>query len=361
MIEFIWPWMSLALPLPLLVWRLLPQSRRRQASLKIPHYEQFLRHESLSALSARSWLVLAAAAWILLIAAAARPVWIDSPNRIQVTGRDMVVAVDASGSMEQTVTLAAGGAGTLVVRRFGDDGSEEIIEPDVSLEQAADTEKPLRIDKFQHVQNVGTEFILGREGDRVGLIIFGTQAFLHAPLTFDTGTVAEFLRQTRVGFAGTDTAIGDTIALGVKVLRERPESNRILVLLTDGEQTYGNVTVSEAANLAKLAGVRVYAIRIGEVYDTEAQNLLIEIAKFTNGAYFYADSIAALDRIYEKIDEFEPVLADEDNLLIHREIYAVPLGLAIVVALLMLLMRYGLNFRQSGGPEVGAERDAVSG
>jgi Ca-activated chloride channel family protein len=309
MLEFAWPLAALALVLPWLAMRLLP----RAASLAAPLHVPFLRE-------ARAWsragvrarprlrlvLALALAAWALLVAAACRPQWLGEPVGVPASGRSMLLALDVSASMR----MAALG-------------------PELGLEV---------------MRRTAREFVAARAGDRIGLIIFGSKAYVQAPLTFDLRAVAEMVDETFIGLAGEGTALGDAIALGVGRLRAMQRDERVLILLTDGSSTDGVVTVSDAARLARVHGVRVHAIGIGaprtgadlrpgEGLDEPA---LKRVAAETGGRYFRAGDRAALERIYEALERVEPAALDERHYRPTSELYAWPLALALVLALAAL-------------------------
>ncbi len=225
MIALDWPWALAALPLPLLAHRLLPAARPRLGSaLRLPFYAQLpgLADPAGNAAGrARRWL--AALAWLLLVLAAVRPQWLGEPVQLPVSGRDLMLAVDLSGSMEQQDYTLNG--------------------------------RP--VNRLEVVKAVAGRFIERRVGDRLGLILFGSRAYVQTPMTYDRGTVQAMLDDAVIGLAGRETAIGDAVTLAVKRLREQPEDNRVLILLTDGANTAGGVEPRDAAALAAQAGVRV--------------------------------------------------------------------------------------------------------
>jgi Ca-activated chloride channel family protein len=194
------------------------------------------------------------------------------------------------------------------------------------------------------MRRTAREFVAARAGDRVGLIVFGSKAYVQAPLTFDLRAVAEMVDETFIGLAGEGTALGDAIALGVARLRAMQRDERVLLLLTDGSSTDGTVTVADAARLARVHGVRVHAIGIGaprtgldlrpgEGLDEDALKL---VAAASGGRYFRAGDRAALARIYESLEALEPAALDERHFRPTSELYAWPLGLALLLALAAL-------------------------
>jgi Ca-activated chloride channel family protein len=258
--------------------------------------------------------VIFAAIWLLLVAAAMRPQWLGEPVAMPTTGRRLLLAVDVSGSM--ATEDMAGGASRLRV-----------------------------------VQTVAGSFIDGRQGDRVGLILFGTRPYLQAPLTADLGTVHRFLNEAVVGVAGTETAIGDAIGLAIKRLRAEASDGHpaapgqtVLVLLTDGENDAGMMPPLEAARLAAEAGLRIYTIGVGAApgsgfFDLGGGNSdldedsLKEIAKITGGEYFRATDAAALQQVYRQIDRLEPAAGNQQWLRPADEWFTWPLAAALLLSI----------------------------
>jgi Ca-activated chloride channel homolog len=312
-----WPWVLLALPLPLLVWRLPRARMAAAAALRLPFYQEL---EGLAVQGGRrpsSWrLALGMLAWLLLVLAAARPEWVGEPLSLPLAGRDLMLAVDVSGSMEQ--------------RDYELDGSA--------------------VSRLAVVKAVAARFVERRAQDRLGLILFGTRAYVQTPLTFDGPTVAAMLRESVVGLAGRETAIGDAIGLAVKRLREQPEGNRVLILLTDGENTAGNLDPLAAAELAREAGVRIYTIGIGggEVGLRGAFGLrllrqggdfdptiLKRIAEITGGAFFSATGREELEAVYGELDRLEPSERDERTYRPRRALFPWPAAVALALSVLL--------------------------
>lgn len=320
MIEFAWPWAALLWPLPFLVRRLRPARLLAPAALAVPTVAPFAVDPSRRRGTHVS-LVLLWVAWSLAIAAAARPQWTGDAADLPATGRDLLLAVDISGSMSME---------------------------DVSLDGEP-------ADRLAAVQAVIDEFIERRGGDRVGLILFGTHAYLQAPLTFDLATVRRFLVEAPVGIAGGRTAIGDAVALAVKRLHGRPSDSRVLVLLSDGSSNAGEIDPREAAAMAALEGVRIHTVGFGsEAMEISSalgvrvvnpslgldEPTLADIARVTGGQYFRARDTAGLARIYDLIDALEPAQQDPERLRPVRALYHWPLSLAYAV-LLGLCVAYG--------------------
>lgn len=315
--EFAWPWLLLVLPLPLLVARGLPAAPNSSgAALQVPFFGEFERLAHPVA-PHRVRRILALLAWLLLVCAAARPQWIDSTEPLIVSGRDLMLAVDISPSM-QIDDLVSNGE---------------------------------RLDRLDVLQLTADEFLARRRGDRLGLILFGAQAYLQAPLTFDRATVRQLLAEAEIGFAGPATAIGDAIGLAVKRLRDSGADNPVLLLLTDGANNAGELEPLEAAELAALSGIRIHTIGVGAdemlvdgVFGRDRINpsadldevMMQRVADRTGGHYFRARDRADLERIHLLLDELEPVPAPIE-LPPARELYPWPLAAALVLGLLALL------------------------
>lgn len=325
MIEFVWFWLFLALPLPWLVrWLWPPAATDTGAALRTPFLDELdglpsARREQVA--HRPLYTGIAALAWVLLVSAAARPVWLGEPIEQGVSGRDLLLAVDLSGSMQ--------------------------VE-DFMLEGKA-------VDRLTATQWVAGQFIERRVGDRLGLILFGEHAYLQAPLTFDRQTVRILLDEAVIGLAGDKTAIGDAIGLAVKRLKDNPANQRVLILLSDGANTAGTVAPLKAAELAARSGLKIYTIGIGAdemiqrdpFFGARKVNPSLDldeptmrgIAENTGGQYFRARDTAELETIYRLLDELEPVEREQRYYRPKTELYVWPLGLA-------LLLAAGLGFYQ---------------
>ena len=306
MLKFVWIWMLVLLPLPIVVRWLVPKSDQILPSLKAPFFHEVSERGLTAYAPSLMSIVLAAIIWIALVIASARPVWVHESMEVPISGRDILIALDASGSMDQQ------------------DFSES------------------KRSRFEVVRRIAGDFVLRRKGDRVGLILFGDLPYLYAPLTFDVDTVHEFLSTSRTRFAGARTAIGDSIGLAVKVLRDRPAENRILILLTDGENSAGSIEPLQAMQLAVDHGVRVYAIAIGALPEMSSASggveggVLGRIAANTGGSYFHASNPRDLERIYNEIDKFEPIEDEAARKVIAKELYPWPLTLSLMALLVLV-------------------------
>ena len=318
-----WPAALLLLPLPLLARRLLPATRaERMTALRTPFAGEFETAGAARAVrTARAPVLLAAAALALLALAAARPQYAGEPVPVAVPARDLMLAVDLSGSM-QTADFALGGR---------------------------------IVDRLSATKAVAVRFIRRREGDRLGLILFGRNAYVQVPLTFDRTTVEALLREAVIGLAGRNTAIGDAIGLAVKRLAQSPAPSRVLILMTDGANTAGSMEPEKAAALAARAGLRIHTIGIGG--DARASSVrgarraasagapdeetLRAVAAHTGGQYFRAHDTAELERIYAELDRIEPVDSEEQTFRPTTSLYPWPLAAALALCAALLLMRTG--------------------
>ncbi len=330
MLEFLAPWAFFFIVLPPLFWWLLPPAKSQASSaLRVPFYAELEKFsgptQGAQALGQRWLVALAALIYLLLLLAATRPQWLGEPIEIPVSGRDLMLAVDLSGSMEQT---------------------------DLQINGQA-------VDRLSVVKAVLSEFIERREGDRLGLILFGEQAYLQTPLTFDRTTVKTMLQESEIGLAGQKTAIGDAIGLGVKRLRERPADHRVLILLTDGANNAGALQPDKAAELAAQAGVKIYSIGVGASHmqvrsffgQTQTVNpsrdldekTLQQVAEKTAGRYFRARDTQELEQIYQLLDELEPVEVEAEVFRPTTPLYPYPLGLALLLSMLLAVRHYYLT------------------
>jgi len=319
MFEFLWPLAFVLLPLPVLARYLLPRAdASRQAALRVPFIEDFqsLTASSTTVTRNRLMVSLLVFCWLLLVTATARPQWVGDQVELPVSGRDLMLAVDLSGSMQ--------------IEDFEVNGQT--------------------VDRLTATKYVAGDFIRKRQGDRLGLILFGRQAYLQTPLTFDLKTINTLLMESVIGLAGKETAIGDAIGLAIKRLKDNHDSSRVLILLTDGANTAGEISPLKAAELAASHGLKIYTIGIGademirqSLFGRQRINpsqdldekTLTTIAESTGGLYFRARDTAELDRIYQQLNELEPVEVDKQTLRPVQSLYMWPLGLGLVVSMLM--------------------------
>lgn len=325
--EFYWPWMAILLPLPLLVRLLWPRPEPeqdegltgRQETLLHPSLvhlqESFSSHRPRVSISGRIFKSLLWLLWAALCITLMRPQWLEPYTETRSEGYDLMLAVDASHSMEAL---------------------------DFTVNNA-------QVTRMAVLKGVMNKFIANRAGDRVGLIIFGSQAYTISPLTYDLAAVQQQLTDVVPNIAGQGTAMGDAIGLGAKKLRERPEGSRVLILVADGGNSAGTIPPIEGARLAAQLGIRIYTIGVGSTQESVQiveqgrlvsrsdlgldEDLLREIAATTQGAYFRATNTRALEEIYARIDELEKTRAESRTVMIPHPLYPWPLSLALLCLL----------------------------
>ena len=327
MFDLQWPWLLALLPLPILMY-LMPAKKKPDAALRVPFFAQVKTIETQTH-SLRSgvktnllalWVI-----WSALVIAAANPQWIGDAVSIPKSGRDLLIAVDISGSMKI---------------------------PDMKYHGE-------EIRRLDAVKMVVGDFVKNRKSDRLGLVLFGTQAYLQAPLTYDRQTVNTLLQETEIGFAGEQTSIGDAIGLSIKRLRARPDAQRVLIVLTDGANTAGELEPIKAAELAEKEHVKIYTIGFG------ADEMLVDngffgkrkvnpsadldeptmraIADKTGGQYFRARNLEELAEIHQTLNRLEPIDSEDEKFRPIKSLYFYPLALAFLCSLgwaLMHLLRH---------------------
>ena len=323
-LQWLWPWVFWLLPLPLLGY-LLPAARsHQQQAVAVPFWADVSEGTSAAQGTRWYWKLFALLMWLALLVSAARPQYVGEIVQVPLTGRDLLLAVDLSGSMDTA---------------------------DMPLARE-------NITRLTAVKAIADEFIKRRSGDRTGLILFGDRAYLQVPLTFDRSTTATVLRDAEIGLAGKKTAIGDAIGLAVKRMRESEEKatggseEQVLILLTDGANSAGALEPLQATEFAEQAGMTIYTIGIGadrlvvnsrrgsRVVNPSAdldEKTLTDIADRTGGRYFRARDPQQLNQIYEVLDELEPVAEDEEIIRPITELFHWPLGLVMALTLLMAI------------------------
>jgi len=323
MLQLDWPWVLLLLPLPLAVYYgLQVQEAGREAALRVPFIDdfRFSQQPHRYRFKLRLLTCLSLLAWCFVVLAASRPQWLGDAIDINISGRDLMIAVDLSDSM-----------------------------------RAKDFEiNSTPVNRLNAAKSVATAFIENRRGDRLGLILFGSRAYLQTPLTFDTRIINQLLLESAIGLAGERTAIGDAIGLALKRLDVNPQGKQVLILMTDGANTAGEVAPLKAAQLAAQRGLKIYTIGIGG--DKEAQGSwfglrspnratqldeksLREIAKLTGGRYFRANDTQELTEIYALLDELEPIDREKQLFRPISALFYWPLAFALVLAVAVCLLR----------------------
>jgi Ca-activated chloride channel family protein len=341
MLSLAWPWvLALALVPLVLQWRK-PRGQSVDAPvLPVGHWLSDLPGVSRRGSAVPLWQrLLLFLMWVLLVIALARPQHVGEQTQMPVSGRDLMLVVDISPSMD---------------------------EQDMVLQGRS-------INRLQAVKRVLDDFISRRKGDRLGLILFGTEPYVQAPLTFDLETVRTLMREAGLGMAGRATAIGDAIGLATKRLRNRPEDQRVMILLTDGANTAGEITPDKATEIAAAAGVRIYTIGIGAESMVQRgllgsrrvnpsrdldESLLTRMAQQTGGEYFRARSLPELELIYQSIDQLEPIELEGKYYRPVTELYVWPAGLAVLLWTMLFVYRRAGQMMAARRPQSEGEPDA---
>lgn len=325
MISLAVPWALILLPLPWLVWRFAPPHREQVAATRIPFFRQLTQAAGLDARQGatvlrRGRLQMAGAimVWALVVLALARPERLGEPIVIEKSARDIVLALDISGSMDE----------------------RDFVLPDGQKQQ-----------RLAAVKEVLERFIAARDGDRMALIVFGTRAFVQAPFTEDLQSLSGFLDQTAVGMAGPNTAIGDAIGLAVRTFQASEVEERLLILLSDGADTSSRMTPVNAAAIAADNGVVIQTIGVGDPQgageDRVDLGVLEDIANRTGGQFFFASDSAALTQVYDQLDAMTPRSVEQTSFRPTRNLSWMAAGAAVLVGL-ATLAALTLSSRQRG-------------
>ncbi|MFC1776507.1 VWA domain-containing protein [Pseudomonadota bacterium] len=309
------PWLLLLIPLPWLIRKLLPAHHERKQAVRVPFMQRIAQSLNLqpgnelvvSKRPTSQWLMLSLA-WLCLVAAIARPQWLEEPIIKELPMRDLLVAVDLSGSME--------------AKDFTDSEGNSI-------------------DRLTAVKQVLDSFLARRDGDRVGLILFGSAAFVQAPFTDDLDVVRELLDEAQIRMLGPRTMLGDAMGLAINQFERSEVDERVLIVLTDGNDTGSLIPPDRAAVIARDNGVVVYTIAIGDPAAVGEQALdektLKTIATTTGGDYFRANDREELEAIYDNLDEINPRQVETQSYRPLSDFYAWPLAAGILLSLLYIM------------------------
>ncbi|MEN8007013.1 MAG: VWA domain-containing protein [Candidatus Krumholzibacteriota bacterium] len=320
-----YPWLLSLILLPPLLRLVLPSYREPRQAIRAPWFQRLAtlldaKPADGAVVARTSWyrLIFQWLLWALLVLALARPQFIEPPiSRVNPT-RDLLLLVDLSGSMDAEDFTNAGGE---------------------------------KVDRLTAVKEVLDEFLTRREGDRVGLIVFGSAAFVQVPFTQDLDACRMLLEETAVRMAGPKTAFGDAIGLGITLFERSEVENRVMIALTDGNDTGSRIPPAEAARIARDNGIQIHVIGVGdpaatgeEVLDEEA---LAAVARVTDGRYFFAQDRDELAGIYDELDRLDTREIDAETYRPRLDRFHWPLGVFLVLGLLQHTALFLLQARRT--------------
>ena len=315
MLTFAHPWLFLLLPLPWLIRKLLPAHHERKTAVRVPFLQRLSRLSgqqpgsgvAVANRAISQWLFLSLT-WMFVVAALARPQWLEEPIIKELPMRDLLVAVDLSGSME----------------------AEDFTDSDGN-----------NVDRLTAVKQVLDIFFARRDGDRVGLILFGSAAFVQAPFTDDLDVVRELLDEAQIRMLGPRTMLGDAMGLAINLFENSEVDERVMIVLTDGNDTGSLVPPERAAEIARDNGVVVHTIAIGDPTAVGEQALdektLENIATTTGGGYFHANDRQELEAIYDHLDEINPRQVETQSYRPLTDLYFWPLAAGMLLSLLYMM------------------------
>jgi len=318
--EFGFPYAFVLLPLPILLYYLLPPKRQQKTFMAVPFFNNFIKETGIKARSGVSVskkktinIITLIIIWILTILALASPQLVGEPELKIKTARSLMIAVDLSGSMATT---------------------------DWEIEGE-------RASRWDAVKVVMDEFIERREGDRVGLILFGTQAYLQVPFTSDLNVVSSYLLESEVGMPGERTAIGNAIGLGVRLFEADSLDRKVMILLTDGVDSGSDVNPIQAARTAALDSIVIYTIGMGDpnsnLFEID-EKMMRQIADDSGGKYFLAMDKSQLEEVYKTLEELEPIEYEEETYKQATLLFYYPVALILIIGLLNQLSFAFINF-----------------
>ncbi len=318
--EIAYKWVFLLFPLPFLLYWILPAMRKRRAALIAPFFERAatVSHQRprksawITKKNIFSWITLILC-WACLLAAASSPRYVGQPAKKTKTVRNFLIVADISFSMETTDWVVNG----------------------------------RRMSRWDAIKSIMKDFVQNRQSDQVGLVMFGTNAYLQAPLTTDLQAINWLMDQTEVGMAGQMTSIGDAIAFSTNVLKADTIKQKIMLLMTDGIDAGENILPLDAAQQAKRDSITIFTLGIGKAkgmggYDLDEKTLK-EIANATGGKYFNAMNEGQLKNVYATLDKLEPVKYDEETYKPVELLYYYPLAAAAILGLAFHFMNGMVN------------------
>lgn len=318
MYQLEYPWLLALLPLPLLVWWLLPPYREQTASVRLAFFAEVARAAGLApapgaVVPKTNWLqkVIAPLCWALVVLALARPQFVDPPRQKVEPARDLLLALDLSQSMD--------------TRDFRDPSGKLVA-------------------RVEAVRKVVDDFVQRRTGDRIGLIVFGDAPYPQAPFTLDHTTVRAMIAEVVPGMAGPRTALGDSIGLAIKMFQASKAPEKVLIVLTDGNDTASRMPPDRAADIAKQNGIRIHTVAIGDPHPTGEDKVdvaaLQKIAAVAGGRYFFGQDQKQLEEIYARLDKITPANQKTLTWRPKRDLFYYPLGIAVGLLLAYQLVMF---------------------
>jgi len=332
-LQFAYLWVFALLPLPLLIRWFVPAYREPRLAVRVPFMDRLRRAtgreaDTRPAVTRRrrlQWAQLILI-WVSIVAALARPQWLSDPIVRELPMRDLLVALDLSGSME----------------------TRDFTAPDGTAAE-----------RLTAAKQVLDGFLERRDGDRVGLIFFGSAAFVQTPFTDDLDVARELLEEAQIRMLGPRTVLGDAIGAAIPLFERSEVDDHVLIVLTDGNDTGSMVPPVRAAEIARDEGVVVYTVAMGDPQAAGEQALdeatLSAIAETTGGQYFHAEDRAALERVYDQLDELNPRQVETSVYRPQNELFHWPLGFAMLLSLALFgLAEIAARGRRKPEPAAGA-------
>lgn len=321
MFEFALWWAWLLLPLPWLLRRLTPPTQSSGVRLALPKAARFISPRQVGQPVFWQVWILPSLIWTGLVAGLAQPQWVGEPISLEQEQREMYIALDLSGSMQAD---------------------------DMTLQGR-------QVTRLRAAHHILAEFIERRHGDRIGLIVYADEAFIYSPMTNDLNALAALTREAQIGLAGQRTALGDAVALSIRAFNDSNTSERVVLLLTDGMINSGTISADDALTLARNHQVRIHTIGIGAdemvvqgMFGQRRINpsaeldetFLTQLAQSTGGEYFRARNEEEMRRIYDVIDDLEPVLHDTHQMRPRRSLAHWPFAASAALTVLAFAL-YG--------------------
>lgn len=312
--HILYPYVAFLVPLPILIYRLLPAIKNRNTALVYPYFQRTAavsknKPQKAAHIKKKSWFsfVVLFSIWLLLLAALSSPELVGKPEKTIKTSRNFLILADLSFSMAAKDWVLDGKSTT----------------------------------RWNAVKGIMQDFIVERKSDKMGLIFFASNAYIQAPFTTDLKVVETMMDEADVGMAGQMTNIGKAIIKGMDMFERDSIPTKVMLLLTDGVDAGTNIAPLDAATIAKENDVIIYTIGIGNPGSSSSdldERTLTEIASLTNGKYFRAKDTEALENIYKELELLEPVEYEEESYVPKTLLYYYPLGLALILGFIAVFI-----------------------